>query len=248
MVMTKPYTSFRNKLLHFDDDIEMADILYSTVKATTISENATTLFEYQDNKKHPNLSRYKICPQNRVEIVRHLKSSISSSYMKDLYEEFTIYLRSIIAEAYQNASVSPERLIGEHKVTMSAVEILSEMRAGTLSQTIVDLMFQALENERSTISLIEKTCKKIGISIPKDIITDAVYYLEIRHKLVHTDGYADAEFRKTHPTLQYTKKHYIDLTYSTLVSAKTAIFNLVQQIDKEVLTKGLVEANTPTKK
>lgn len=243
MAMSKPYLTFKNKLLHFDDDIEIADILYAKVKKTMISNDATQLFDYQDNVKHPNLSRYKICQNNRVEIIRHLKSSISASYLKDLYEEVTIYLRNIIAEAYENASVSPERLIGEHRVTMTAVEILSEMRAGTLSQTIVDLMFQTLENERSTISLIDKTCKKIGISISREVIENAVYYLEIRHKLVHTDGYADEEFRQTHPTLKYTKNNYIDLTYNTLKSAKTAICKLVYEIDKEVLDKGLIKAN-----
>ena len=40
----------------------------------------------------------------------------------------------------------------------------------------------------------------------KQYINDAVYYLEIRHKLVHTDGYADEEFKKTHPRLRYTNK------------------------------------------
>lgn len=244
MAHSKHYQSFKNKMLHFDDDIEFADILYTTIKATPLTENAVTLFDHSNADKHPNISRYSICQDNRLQIVRHLKSTISSSYIKDAYEEVTIYLRGITAEAYQNATVSPERIIGEHKVNMSAVDILSGLKDGTLAQTVIDNMFQALENERSTISLIKKVCTKLGITIDPQLIDDAVYYLEIRHKLVHTDGYADEEFRNTHTTLRYTHGNYIDLTYQTIVAAKTAIFNLIDAIDVDALTKGIINPNT----
>lgn len=239
MAYSKHYQSFKNKMLHFDDDIEFTDILYTAIKTTPIAENTQSLFEYLSPEKHPNLSRLSLCQENRLHVVRHLKSTISASYIKDIYEELTIYLRGITAEAYQNATVSPERIIGEHKVNMSAVDILSGLKDGTLAQTVIDNMFQALENERSTISLIKKVCTKLGVTVDTHIIDDAVYYLEIRHKLVHTDGYADEEFRNTHPTLKYTHGHYIDLTYQTIIAAKTAVFKLITAIDSDALSKGM---------
>lgn len=240
MAHSKNYLSFKNKMLHFDDDIEFTDILYSTIKENSVAEGASKLFEYQNPDKHPNISRYSICQDNRLQIMRHLKSTVSASYIKDAYEELTIYLRGITAEAYQNATVSPERIIGEHKVNMSAVDILSGIKDGTLAQTVIDNMFQALENERSTIGLIKKVCSKLGITVSNQIIEEAVYYLEIRHKLVHTDGYADEEFRNSHPTLRYTHGNYIDLTYPTITAAKKALFDLVCAIDDDALAKGII--------
>ena len=240
MSYSKHFITFRNKMLHFDDDIELADILYSIIRENPISEDADKLFSSQSQEKHPNISRYSICQTNRLQVIRHLKSTISASYIKDAYEEITIYLRGITTEAYENASVSPERIIGEHKVNMSAVDILKGISDGTLAQTVIDNLFQTLENERSTIGLIKKTCTKLGITISNQIIENAVYYLEIRHKLVHTDGYADDEFRNSHPTLRYTPENYIDLTYSTILSTKQALFNLVTAIDADAIAKGII--------
>lgn len=244
MAHSKHYQSFKNKILHFDDDIEFADILYTAIKTTPIAENTEKLFDHLNGDKHPNLSRYSICQDNRLQIVRHLKSTISASYIKDIYEELTIYLRGITAEAYQNATVSPERIIGEHKVNMSAVDILSGLKDGTLAQTVIDNMFQTLENERSTIGLIKKVCTKLGVSVDSQVIDDAVYYLEIRHKLVHTDGFADEEFRNAHSTLRYTHGNYIDLTYQTIIAAKNAVFDLVNAIDTDALSKGIINPHT----
>ena len=46
MAHSKNYLSFKNKMLHFDDDIEFTDILYSTIKENSVAEGANKLFEY----------------------------------------------------------------------------------------------------------------------------------------------------------------------------------------------------------
>lgn len=239
MPHSKPYESFKNKILHFDDDIELVDIFYATIRNRPASFE-DRLFDFQDRSKHLNISRYRNCEANRLMVVRHLKSTIYSAYVKDVYEELTIYLKSIILEAYENAKVDPNRIIGEHRVNMSAVDILTGIHNGTLAQTIIENMFQALENERSTITLIRKSCTKLGIGVSDELIDDAVYYLEIRHKLVHTDGYADEEFRKQHKSLRYTNGGYIDLSYSVLQSMRNSLLALVGAIDEDALNKGVL--------
>lgn len=243
MPHSKAYETFKNKVFHFDDDIEFTDILYTTIKNTQ-SENEERLFTYQDIQKHPNISRFSVCQANRLMVIRHLKSTISSAYIKEVYEELTIYLRSIILEAYQNATVDPARIIGEHRINMSAVDVLSGINDGTLAQNVIDHMFQVLENERSTIALINKTCAKLGITVDNTVIDEAVYYLEIRHKLVHTDGLADENFKTSHPTLRYTRGNYIDLTYQTLQLAREKILRLVEAMDTDALSKNIINPHT----
>lgn len=238
---SKPYISFINKTLHFNDDIELIDILGKKIK----EENGRSdkILECFDKNKHPSISRYKICDANRDILFRHLRSTMYAAYVKDMYEEVTLYLKSIILEAYENGMDKPERIVGNHKVSMSATEILKELREGGLAKKVIDEIFQSLENERSTISLISKTCDKIGITIEKKLIEQAVYYLEIRHKLVHTDGHAEKNFRETHLELKYTTSGYIDLTYQTLLNMRTAIEDLIQAIDVDALNKKILKPN-----
>lgn len=54
----------------------------------------------------------------------HLKSTLYTAYFKDLYEEFSIYLKGMMKEIYSNAKVTPERLSGEHNVSLASVGIL----------------------------------------------------------------------------------------------------------------------------
>lgn len=243
MTVSKEFLTFKNRLRHFDDDIEMVDILCTTIKRNRLENGADKLFEYQVPEKHPNISSYSIRQENRLLLARHLRTTVYSSYVKDVYEEGTMYLRGIVSEAYQNATVDPRRIIGEHNINMSTVDVLAGIRDGTLAQTVIDNMFQTLENERSTIALIDKTCRKLGLNVDSGVVDMAVNYLEIRHKLVHTDGLADQEFKDTHPNLRYTQENYIDLTYQTILSMHDAVFALVKALDEDAISKHIINPN-----
>ena len=239
---SKRYQTFNNRMLHFDDDIEYVDVLYASLRKSLSILPEDALFQEIDSEKHPKLSRYKVCDDNRLLVFHHLKSTVYSAYIKELYEEFTMYLKGVMQDIYLTAKISPDRIVGEHRMTLSANDILKYAADGTIATVVIDSIFQTLENERSTISLITKVCKKLGLDADKSIVDTAVYYLEIRHKLVHTDGYADAEFRTSHPTLRYTGRNYIDLTYQSICDAKSAVFELVAALDRDAIEKGLLFA------
>lgn len=217
---SKAHNTFVNRVLHFDDDIEFMDIICRHVTRTEFAEGSR-IFTCFDKDRHPNIARYTVTQHSRKLIANHCKATLYASYVKDIYEEFTEYLRSIIAEAYDNATISPERIAGgQETISMTAKDILKFQINGTLTDIIIDRIFQALENERSTIKLINKVCSKLGLTVDKSIIQDALCYLEIRHKLVHTDGLADEDFRKLYPELTYTHDSHIDLTYDTIISMR----------------------------
>ena len=240
MEHSEAYMSFKNKMLHFQDDVEIIDIFYKEVKEKTW-KNKGALFDTFDEKRHKNISRYRLCNDNRNLIVTHLRATLYAAYVKELYEEMTAYLKNIILESYCNAMRDPGRIVGEHSFNMSAIEILKAVRTGNIEKVIIDNIFQSLESERSTISLIKKVCKKIGIEVDKELIDRAVFYLDIRHKLVHTDGRVDESFKREHPTLKYTAGNYIKLTYKTLLDMEKAVFTLVDVIDTDCLKKGLLK-------
>ena len=55
MTVSKEFLTFKNRLRHFDDDIEMVDILCTTIKRNRLENGADKLFEYQVPEKHPNI-------------------------------------------------------------------------------------------------------------------------------------------------------------------------------------------------
>ncbi|GEM_PF-6441989 len=72
-----------------------------------------------------------------------------------MYEEVTEYIRYILQEGVING-VEPRRLVGGHNVNMKAKEILSISTKRKIIQSIMEQIFQQLENERSTITFISK--------------------------------------------------------------------------------------------
>lgn len=243
MPNSKCLVTFKNKMSHFNADLDFIDILSNLVSNGHFSNNEE-LFPGASNNKYTTLSKYKIADQNRNLVIYHLKSTLFTAYIKDLYEEFTIYLKGIMKEVYFNAKVNPERLSGEHKVSFSAVDVLRHLQTGDLAEMVIDNIFQSLENERSTIELINKFHNKIGIEKNETLIRNAIYFLEIRHKLVHTDGIADQEFKDTHTSLQYTESNKIKPSYQVICQAYSAVYNLVSDIDSKVIRAGLAKNNT----
>lgn len=243
MAISKCLITFKNKMSHFNADLDFIDILSTSIENGDYS-NEEELFPGSSDEKYTTLSSYKVGDQNRRLVVNHLKSTLYTAYIKDLYEEFSIYLKGIMKEVYSNARVTPERLSGEHKVTLSSVDILQHLQKGDLADMVIDGIFQSLEGERSTIGLITKFHKKIGIDIDQLLVDNAIYYLEIRHKLVHTDGYADEEFKKAHELLNYTSNSKIKLDYCTICQAYEAVFNLVSDMDSKIISAGLAKSHT----
>lgn len=242
MANSKCLVSFKNKMSHFNADLDFVDILSKSIENGDYT-STNELFPGSSDERYTILSHYKVGDQNRRLVINHLKSTLYTAYIKDLYEEFSIYLKGIMKEVYSNAKVTPERLSGEHKVNLTSVDILRHLQIGDLADVVIDNIFQSLENERSTIELITKFHKKIGIGINQILINNAIYYLEIRHKLVHTDGYVDEEFKKAHELLNYTSANKIKLDYSTICQAYEAVFDLVSDIDSKIISAGLAKSH-----
>lgn len=233
-------------MTHFDNDLDFFDILSKPIENGDYS-NEEELFPGSSDERLTTLSQlsqYKIGTQNRRSVVNHLRNTLYTAYIKDLYEEFCIYLKGIMKEVYINAKVTPERLSGEHKVTLSSVDILQHLQIGDLADVVIDQIFQLLEQERSTIELIRKFHKKIGICIDEELVNKAIDYLEIRHKLVHADGYVDEDFKKKHKLLKYTSNNKIKLDYSTIRQAREAVHSLVSDMDSKLISAELAKSHT----
>lgn len=238
---SKNRITYENRMLHHLADLELVDV-FNTLNAEEklVSEDSSTLFAKLQRDKHPVLSGRKNVRRNRELAIYHLRQTVYSAFIKEIYEELYRFLKSTIFEAVQNLKVDPDRLLGEQKINLSAKEILKLSNITAVNEKIIDTLFQALEAEQSTIKLITKTRDKLGLQFDDCLINEALPYLELRHKLVHADGKLDADFRSKYPMIPCTTKGNANLRYTMMQEAYEKITALVVAIDEDALKKRLV--------
>lgn len=236
---SKGYRRFKDRLEYFRMDNEVADII---VQNKELLKGVNTIFKRVKAEKHPLLYNRTNNTNSRRLVVNHLRRTIYVSFIKDMYEEVTEYIRYILQEGAMNG-VDPNRLVGEHSVSMKANEILSMSTKREIVQSIMNQIFQQLENERSTIALISKMKNKLGLSIAQRLIDAALPFLEIRHIFVHSDGKPSHAFLEKYPTIRLDEHNRILLNSTFVEEAYNSINALLIAIDNDMISKNYISAS-----
>lgn len=199
------FQSFKTRIAYFDDDIELIDILRDAMLGDDLVEDGSKfVLKGLDPKSHPHLSRRKNSKGSRELLANHIRKTVYSGYVKDVYEEVTEYLRKIIKLASEKG-LNSSRFIGEHGFKVDAKNLLELGGWDKVLSMVTDTVFQALESEKSTLKLLEKTANKLALDVERNLIIAAQPYLEVRHFLVHSDGKVTEEFKAAHPHIKLSR-------------------------------------------
>ena len=240
---SKAYHAFKQKMSYFDDDIELVDVLRTAVISGDLTDPATNyLMRHVDPARHSHIRRRKNTDGSRKNTINHLRQSVYASYLKDMYEEVTGYLRLILEQAARNG-LRAGRVVGEHTFKMDAKAILELGSWENVCKSLAESIFQNLEAERSTLNLLRKIPNKLGLDIPDNLIDDALPYLEVRHALVHTDGRLSPDFVAKYPVIPRKSNGCVDLSFTLINEARTKIKVLMEAYDAEVVAKNLLSAD-----
>lgn len=238
---SKAYHAFEQKISYFEDDIELIDVLRSGVlEGDLTTPESPHVLKHVDPIKHTHIARRKNSDGSRKLVINHLRASIYSSYVKDIYEEVTHYLRTILAQSSKNGFKS-DRLIGEHSFKIDVNKVLELGSWDQVCQMISDSVFQNLESEKSTLKLLEKIASKLALNIDHKTIDAAIPYLEIRHFLVHADGKVSQDYIDKYPTIKLKAGH-VSLDYSFIVKLRDSVKKLIAEYDKEVIRTNLLKS------
>jgi hypothetical protein len=235
---TKYLVRFLNHAAHFDADLELVDVFACAVLSGQLASKKY-LFEYIDPNRHVRLAPRKVNAHNRELALNHLKATLRAAFLKDIYEDVSAYLAELL-EGAAKAGLSPDRLIGEHKISMEVNDILACRNWESVTNLIADQLFRRLENERSTIKLLTAIDNKLDLKVPEKAIQEALPFLELRHLLVHSDGVADDDFCKRFPLFGATPGQSIHLSYPLIATARDKIIDMVVQYDQCAVTKKVV--------
>lgn len=237
---SKAFYAFTMKLNYFNDDIEVIDVLRTAViKGDLTDPISNRLLKYVDPTQHQHIARRKNSDGSRRNVINHLRSSIYSSYIKDLYEEVADYMKLILEQASRNGFCSG-RIIGEHTFKMDAKSILDLGTWENVCRSVTDSVFQSLEAEKSTVGILNKMAKKLALDVDQQIIETAVPYLELRHFLVHANGKLSSDYLNKYPNIPKTRDGFVELTYTLICNTRDSIKALVSAYDAEVISKGLL--------
>lgn len=236
---SKAVIRFLNRVAHFDADVELADVFKSALKNGALA-SADQLIEGVDHKRHPRLAARQASQHNREIAIGHLNNTLRCSFIKDIYEDFAAYLADILKGCAKNG-LDPKRIIGEHKFAVEANELLALGNWNAVVSFVSDTLFRKLENEQSTLKLITAIDAKLALKLDPKTRDAALPYLELRHILVHRDGYVDAEFCKKFPHFNLKPGSVLEVKYKVVNDAKKTIVALVAHIDSKVIAAHLLD-------
>lgn len=239
-MQSKGYKRFCDRLHYYMIDCEVADVML--INKETIAGEDDLIFASVTRASHPKLSNRSNLADSRSLIIRHLCNSIQVSFIKEMYEEVTEYMRYVLKEAALNGA-EPGRLLGEHNIKVQANDILSKENYIDVVAFITSNVLQSLENERSTLDLLKKVSRKLDLEIDEDLINDALPYLEIRHIFVHSDGKPSQDFRNKYPFIRLRSNGRIELSLGVVRTAFLNVNNMIKEYDRKMIDKGFISAN-----
>ncbi|SDU32657.1 hypothetical protein [Pseudomonas yamanorum] len=239
---TKALHAFLQKISSFDDDLALVDVIrIGMINGDLSSSNSKEILKNVDASRHPRLYKRKNSDKSRELLVNHLRQTVYSSYVKDIYEEVTQYLKILLEKCTENG-FSPGRIIGEHAFKVDAKDILNAGSWESISRMLADSVFQALEAEKSTLKLFQKMSDKLDLKIDRSLIDSALPYLEVRHFLVHSDGKVSTEFKKKNPDIVVNKNFYVQLNFSFVNQMKEKVEALLMAFDTAIVAGKMLKS------
>ncbi len=237
---SKARQSFETKVNYFLDDIELLDVLrISVLKNDLTDQKSQYVLAKVNPNRHSHLERRANSDKSRELVINHLRSTVYGSFVKNVYEEVMHYMKTILEQAAQSG-FDGGRMIGEHSFSTDAQTLLRLGSWEEVCKYVAEAVFQALENERSSLKLLQKISTKLGLGVPDCVVDDLKPYLEIRHFLVHSDGRVNADFQSSNPTFTYTIDDKVIVNYQFVIDFWEKSRNLIEIFDTAIIDKNLL--------
>jgi hypothetical protein len=228
-----------NRAARFDADIEFVDVISTAVANGDLTpSDRGLLFLHVDDERHPRLAKQKTSDENRRDVVGHLRKTVYSSYIKDLYEDFSAYLTEMVCVTRK--SFTPDKIGGSHKITVDANDLLECGSWDRVVALVGESLFDRLGGFSNTKRIVQAMDDILGLDLGKAVVLNAQPYVELRHLLVHADGVASDAFCAEFPDFGAYPDQPVKLGQQTVHDARLAITDLVEQIDAKAIAAGFV--------
>jgi hypothetical protein len=238
---SKSFQTFRSEIQYLKQHLEVIDacMSFSTfglrkykTKTDTITKALNIAVGKHDTLNHP--------VSEHVRIFNYTRAKNAEFSYIEIYNAFSVYMRSILGEMYLH---NPLQIVGKAtgNPSFNFVELVKLGGYEKIQKEMIDKVFRKLEDERSTVKLLDKVLSHTEIQIPIALKANALMYLEMRHLFIHNNGKADDVFVQAYgDSISIKANNKLPTNFDTLSVAIQTVYNLIDFIDKELIKKGLV--------
>ncbi len=187
-----------------------------------------------------NYSRLNHPAKKRARIYNYCRAKNSHSAIVEIYGYFSEYMRDILKEIYQK---DPMQVVGKSQklLNMTFADLAKLNSLSDLHERMVEDVFRSLENERSTIKLIDKILAGTGVNLSDADKSLVLPYLEMRHLIIHNNGKVDSEFEgKYGAALKMKAGEKVPSVFPNAEAAIKSVRVFIKKIDAELIRMKLV--------
>lgn len=181
-------------------------------------------------------------------IFKHTQRKNIEFSIIQLYNIFSAYLLNLTHEMFDK---DPMFVVGKAIITkegddkellnMSYAEIIRHGKMETIHSQIVKKIFRGIEEQKSTMKLLDRILKDTKVNISTKMRNDALTYLEMRHLFIHNRGKVDVKYSTSFGDNFTPKLHEGDdlpTVFETFSNGMTKIVALCAEIDKQIIEAG----------
>jgi hypothetical protein len=187
-----------------------------------------------------NYSRLNHPSNTHLRVYNYCRSKNVQSAIIELYGYFSEYLRDILHEIYLK---DPMHVVGKSAkmLNLPFSDLAKISSVQELQSKMVEDVFRSLENERSTIKLIDRILDGTKAQISQAEKSAVLPYLEMRHLIIHNNGLIDSEFEgKYGKKLRLKSGMKIPTVFSNADAAIKEVRKFIGKIDSEFIRMNLV--------
>jgi hypothetical protein len=172
-------------------------------------------------------------------LVNHATTRNCELTLQMLYTHLNFYLKAILSEMFYK---KPLQIVDKGQERLQFQEIIRLGTYEAICDHMIDRVFRRLQNERSTRNLIGKILDGTGVAIDDDVLENAMWYIDIRHLIVHNSGVVDQKFEKTYSGKYNYVKIGGKLPINVGIARRgvNAVCTLCESIDRELTSKGYI--------
>lgn len=153
----------------------------------------------------------------------------------DVFSAFSEYMYGILHEMYNN---NPMAVVNKSNKTLNMTfsEIAKLGNFEAIKNKMIDDVFRALENERSTITLINKIIRDTNVNITDADKDKVLPYLEMRHLLIHNNKKIDRKFEDKYGNEFGLKQgNKVPTNFDNASKALAEVTTFVGKLDAELI-------------
>lgn len=244
MAESKTHQRFRSKAQYLEMYLEAMD---AAARVTSNLLGHVENIEKNIDEALPiNCSKYSRLnhpTKDRARIYNYCRAKNSHSAIVEIYGYFSEYMRDILKEIYKKNPMHVVRK-SQKLLNMTFADLAKFNTLSDLHEKMVDDVFRSLENERSTMKLIEKILSGTGVNISASDKKSVLPYLEMRHLIIHNNGKIDTEFEgKYGATLNVKAGEKVPTVFRNAEAAIKSVRAFMKKIDNELVRMKLVTPN-----